>query len=67
MTEVANSANNISSIAGNSLSTDQVTKFVVKIRIEKSSYADLVVNNRAPFRPGMSATVEINTHEVKMF
>jgi len=65
VTEVANSANNISSIAGNSLSTDQVTKFVVKIRIEKSSYADLVVNNRAPFRPGMSATVEINTHEVK--
>ncbi len=65
VTEVANSANNISSIAGNSLSTDQVTKFVVKIRIEKSSYAELVVNNRAPFRPGMSATVEINTHEVK--
>lgn len=65
VTEVANSANNISSIAGNSLSTDQVTKFIVKIRIEKSSYSELIVNNRAPFRPGMSATVEINTHEVK--
>ncbi len=65
VTEVANSANNISSIAGNSLSTDQVTKFVVKVRIEKDSYKDLMSANSQVFRPGMSATVEINTHEVK--
>ena len=61
VTEIANSA---SSAAGAvvSLNSDQVTNFVVKIRLDPSSYTDLIsANNRYPFRPGMSASVEINT------
>lgn len=56
VTEIANSANTTS------LSVDQVTNFVVKIRILQESYADLITpTNSAPFRPGMSTSVEIQT------
>lgn len=56
VTEVANSANT----AG--ISIDQVTNFVVKVRVLRESYINLVSeNNPAPFRPGMSASVEIQT------
>jgi HlyD family secretion protein len=56
VTEVANSANTTG------ISVDQVTNFVVKIRVLRESYADLItLNNPAPFRPGMSASVEIQT------
>ncbi len=56
VTEIANSANTTG------ISIDQVTNFVVKIRILRSSY-DFLVNeyNASPFRPGMSASVEIQT------
>jgi HlyD family secretion protein len=38
---------------------------VVKIRILQESYQDLAANNNAaPFRPGMSATVDIQTKKV---
>ncbi len=60
VTQIANSASGASS---NSLTTDQVINFVVKIRIEATSYADLLGKaSKSPFRPGMSASVEINTH-----
>ena len=60
VTEIANSASNTGSTM--SLTTDQVTNFVVKIRIDGSSYQDLVRDGRTyPFRPGMSASVDINT------
>jgi HlyD family secretion protein len=56
VTEIANSANTIG------ISIDQVTNFVVKIRILRESYADLISGeNSAPFRPGMSASVDIQT------
>lgn len=56
VTEVANSANTTG------ISVDQVTNFVVKIRIIRESYMNLVTDqNPAPFRPGMSASVEIQT------
>ncbi|MBS1635601.1 MAG: efflux RND transporter periplasmic adaptor subunit [Bacteroidetes bacterium] len=59
VTEVANSANTTS------ISVDQVTNFVVKIRLLRSSYADLITDmNPAPFRPGMSASVDIQTKRV---
>jgi HlyD family secretion protein len=59
VTEVANSANTTG------ISIDQVTNFVVKIRILRESYLDLVTDaNPAPFRPGMSASVEIQTMRV---
>lgn len=58
VTEIATSANTIG------VSADQVTNFDVKIRMLKDSYADLIKPDAAissPFRPGMSATVEIET------
>ncbi len=59
VTQIANSANNS---ASGTLTTDQVTNFVVKINIDGDSYRDLIKGNKKfPFRPGMSATVEINT------
>jgi len=58
VTEIATSANTVG------VSADQVTNFDVKIMMLKDSYADLIKTNAAissPFRPGMSATVEIET------
>ncbi|MBL4753890.1 MAG: efflux RND transporter periplasmic adaptor subunit [Flavobacteriales bacterium] len=58
VTEVANSANT------EGIGADQVTNFTVKIRILQFSYEDLIATGNAsisPFRPGMSATVEIRT------
>jgi len=61
VTEIANSANT------SGISVDQVTNFDVKIRIVRESYADLLVGKQkdeSPFRPGMSATVDIQTKTV---
>ena len=61
VTQIANSANNISS---QMLNSDQVTNFVVKIHIEPSSYIQMATaQNPYPFRPGMSATVDIYTNK----
>jgi HlyD family secretion protein len=54
----------ISNSASTTLTADQVTNFKVKVRILKSSYADLLEGKPAaysPFRPGMTATVDIIT------
>lgn len=58
VTEIANSANTTG------ITADQVTNFSVKVRILQESYNDLIAENTAPFRPGMSATVEIQTKKV---
>ncbi len=61
VTEIANSAN----VTG--FSTEQVTNFEVKIRMLPSSYKSLVPEENpgiSPFRPGMSATVDITTSVV---
>ncbi len=61
VTQIANSANTTQG------ATDQVTNFKVRIRMLSSSYADLMdLNNPnlSPFRPGMSASVEILTKYV---
>ena len=60
VTEIGNTALNASS---NGFNLDQVTNFSVKIRIDSSSYSELLDSN-APFRPGMSATVNIQTNSV---
>ncbi len=61
VSEIANSASTVGTTT--SLTTDQVTNFVVKILMDPRSYEDLVLPLRPfPFRPGMSASVEINTH-----
>lgn len=47
-------------------SADQVTNFEVKIRVLNQSYAKLQEEYGAhPFRPGMTATVDIITNKVK--
>ena len=54
----------ISNSASTALTADQVTNFKVKIRILKESYQDLLEGKPetySPFRPGMTATVDIVT------
>ncbi len=56
VTEIANSAKTTG------VSADQVTNFDVKILVLAESYKSLVdAGDKNPFRPGMSATVEIQT------
>ena len=56
VTHIANTAKDKSS-------ADAITEFEVRILILSSSYADLVkAGNRYPFRPGMTASVEILTN-----
>lgn len=63
VTEIANSAANTGTQV--SLTSDQVTNFIVKIRIVSESYAHLLSSTgNIPFRPGMSATVDIYTESV---
>jgi len=55
----------ISNSASSTLTSDQVTNFKVKVRILKESYQDLLEGKPAtysPFRPGMTATVDIITN-----
>ncbi|MDA9290421.1 efflux RND transporter periplasmic adaptor subunit [Flavobacteriaceae bacterium] len=59
VTEIANSALT-------ALSADQVTNFKVKVRILPESYSDLTQGkpeSYSPFRPGMTATVDIITNK----
>ena len=59
---------NIANTANATASADQVTNFKVKIHIEESSYTDLVKDKKegySPFRPGMTATVDILTQTKK--
>lgn len=58
VTEIANSASTIGATA------DQVTNFEVKVLLLSESYEDLIdsiAKNYYPFRPGMSAAVDILT------
>ncbi|ASU32874.1 efflux RND transporter periplasmic adaptor subunit [Mucilaginibacter xinganensis] len=57
--EIGSSANVVGTNA------DQVTNFTVKVRISPESYKALLVKtatNQVPFRPGLTATVDINTN-----
>ena len=58
VTEIANSA--VFNSAQNM--SDQVTNFVVKIRLLPSSYADLITKGAFPFLPGMTASVDVKTN-----
>ncbi|MFT7102041.1 MAG: HlyD family secretion protein [Bacteroidia bacterium] len=62
VTNIANSA------MSSGMGTDQITNFEVNVRVLRNSYATLVNEkqpDQSPFRPGMSATVDIRTREVK--
>jgi HlyD family secretion protein len=53
---------NIANTAKDKTSADAITEFEVRILILRSSYEDLVKQgNKFPFRPGMTASVEIIT------
>jgi len=53
---------NIANTARDKQSTDAITEFEVRILILQSSYEDLIKQgNRYPFRPGMTASVDIIT------
>jgi HlyD family secretion protein len=59
VTEIGSSAN----VEGTS--ADQVTNFTVKVRLRPESYADMLKNNTvSPLRPGLSATVDIETNKI---
>ncbi len=61
VTQIANSSTT-AGLAENVLNSDQVTNFEVRISIDPESYGDLVrEGNRYPFRPGMSAGVDVFT------
>ena len=56
VTQIANTAND-------KVSEDAVTEFEVRIRILNESYQDLIEQtSRSPFRPGMTASVDIQTN-----
>jgi len=62
VTEIGSSANVVGTNA------DQVTNFTVKVRISPDSYKNLLIKtaeNPNPFRPGLTATVDINTNHTK--
>ena len=63
VTEIGNTALN----AGlNGFAMDQVTNFSVKVRLLPESYAEMLadeVGANSPFRPGMSAKVDVLTRE----
>ena len=66
VTEIGNTALN----AGlNGFAMDQVTNFSVKVRLQPESYSAMLENddsvNISPFRPGMSAKVDILTHRAE--
>lgn len=59
VTQIGSSANVVGT------SADQVTNFTVKVRILPESYKELLrknSTNQSPFRPGLSATVDIQTN-----
>jgi len=62
VTEIGSSANVVGTTA------DQVTNFTVKVRIDATSYLDITnqkAANPSPFRPGLTATVDIQTNHTK--
>jgi HlyD family secretion protein len=63
ITEIGNTALNA---IGEQMNLNQVTNFSVKIRVLPESYAHLMEGkgeNYSPFKPGMSATVDIITEK----
>ena len=64
VSEIGNTALNA---AANGFNLDQVTNFSVKVRISPDSYEHLLIDSsstQSPFRPGMSATVDLLTRSV---
>jgi HlyD family secretion protein len=55
-------ANPVSALSSTAASSTEVANYKVHIRLEPSSYEDLIVENaKFPFRPGMTASADIQT------
>ncbi len=55
-------ANPVSALATSAAASTEVANYKVHIRLEPSSYEDLIVENaKFPFRPGMTASADIQT------
>lgn len=61
VTQIASSNNGASSQSVLSTTTNDVTQYKVYVRLLPESYADLLGKNTFPFRPGMSASADIQT------
>lgn len=55
----------IANTAKEKASQDAVTEFEVKVQILNNSYKDLIKDGKSPFRPGMTANVEILTNRLE--
>ncbi|WP_158796992.1 efflux RND transporter periplasmic adaptor subunit [Pedobacter sp. L105] len=67
VTEIASSSKDVGTATAAVSSTDQVTNFVVKVRIAADSYSGVSGGAKdlpSPFRPGLSATVDIESSSV---
>ena len=68
VTEISSSSTSAGASDAHATTAEQVTNFNVKVRIEQSSYEDLIDDdnrNASPFKPGLSATVQIHTKSDK--
>jgi HlyD family secretion protein len=68
VTQIASSSKGAATASAATSSAEQVTNYVVHIRIIPESYKDLIDpenKRRFPFRPGMSANVDIQTRTEK--
>lgn len=66
VTEIASSSKDVGTAATSSV--DQVTNFLVKVRILPESYGDIKGGAKdlpSPFRPGLSASVDIESESFK--
>ncbi|MEJ5962539.1 efflux RND transporter periplasmic adaptor subunit [Pedobacter immunditicola] len=66
VTEIASSSKDVGTTATSSV--DQVTNFLVKVRILPESYGDIKGGAKdlpSPFRPGLSASVDIESESFK--
>jgi len=65
VTQIASSVTNAAGVATTTVSTNDVTNYKVHIRLSPDSYNDLIDPARPrnfPFRPGMSASADIQTN-----
>jgi HlyD family secretion protein len=65
VTQIASSVTNAAGVATTTVSTNDVTNYKVHIRLSPDSYKDLIdpAHPRSfPFRPGMSASADIQTN-----
>src|ERR1700761_6136126 len=64
VTQIASSVSTASGVSTTTISTNDVTNYKVHIRLSPDSYKDLIdpaKPKRFPFRPGMSASADIQT------